>query len=260
MKRTLLFLAGAVAACLPAVPAQQPANDANPLYRPISTRIGTIFVPPIPGAPFSATAVIENKQTMPDGSIALSRNINLIGRDSLGRTHGEMRRRVPADSNDTPLLVEVHLFDPQTGVQTVYNTQTHVATRQLRRPRAQAEGIVTPADPTLKVEDLGTSVLAGIEVQGTRRTVRIAANASGTGAPVAVTDEYWYSQELHVNLLLVHNDPRTGEQSVALTDIRRENPDASFFGVPEGYKIVDVTLPAPARESGREGGPNSSRY
>jgi hypothetical protein len=61
-----------------------------------------------------------------------------------------------------------------------------------------------------------------------------------------VVDEYWYSDDLHEDLLLIHNDPRTGEQKVMLTDIKRQDPDPSFFEVPEGYKIVDMTPPASA--------------
>ncbi|MDR3792117.1 MAG: hypothetical protein P4L03_01935 [Terracidiphilus sp.] len=109
--------------------AQQVANDANPLYRPTVIQLHTIVVPSINGLPFSATAVIENKQTMLDGTVAESRNINLIGRDSRGRTHGEMRVRVPMSSKETPHLVQVTLYNPQMGIRTVYNADTHIAER-----------------------------------------------------------------------------------------------------------------------------------
>jgi hypothetical protein len=58
-----------------------------------------------------------------------------------------------------------------------------------------------------------------------------------------VVDEYWYSPDLHVNLLLRHNDPRTGMQTVTLTDIKREEPAPEFFQIPDGYKNVDMTPP-----------------
>jgi hypothetical protein len=89
--------------------------------------------------------------------------------------------------------------------------------------------------------------MENIDVKGTRRSVTTPAGASNLGVSFTVVDEYWYSEDLHVNLKLVHNDPRTGEQTVTLTDIKREEPPASFFGVPADYKIVDMTPPAAAR-------------
>jgi hypothetical protein len=228
--------------------AQQISNDANPLIHPVAIRISTISVPPITGVPFSATALIENKQSMPDGSIGTTRNVNLIGRDSRGRTHGEMRTRVPESFQGMPPLIEVHLYDPQTRLQTVYEPATHIARRQLR---PEARPPVNPSDasnPLVKVEDLGTNTIENIDVRGTRRTVIIPAQANGTGAPLTVVDEYWYSEDLHVNLLLRHSDPRTGEQTVTLSQIVREEPAQEFFEAPQGYKIVDMTPPpgAPA--------------
>ncbi len=72
----------------------------------------------------------------------------------------------------------------------------------------------------------------------------IKAEASGTGKQVEVTDEYWYSEDLHLNLLVHHIDPRTGDQSVAISGIKRDEPASSLFEVPEGFKVVDVTPPA----------------
>jgi hypothetical protein len=48
---------------------------------------------------------------------------------------------------------------------------------------------------------------------------------------------------LHVNILLRHTDPRTGLQTVALSNIKREEPPLSFFEVPADYKVVDLTPP-----------------
>jgi hypothetical protein len=254
MKRSLLLTAAFLAA-MPQAPAQQATNDANPLIRYTSIRTGTISVPPIAGMPFSATALVENKQTLPDGTIAVARNVNLIGRDARGRTHGEMRRWVPASSKDEPLLVEVHLFDPQTSVSTVYYPATHVATRRTQIRRSEAPDVPPPAGPQVTVEDLGPTTMDHIDVNCTRRTVVIPAQANNTGAPITVVDQYCYSPDLHVNMMLIHNDPRIGEHTVVLSNIKREEPDASFFQVPDGYKIVDLTPPLnpqTQRDAGKE--------
>jgi hypothetical protein len=254
MKRTLLLTATLLVTGAGALPAQQATNDANPLYRYTSIRTGTIVVPAIEGAPFSATALIENKQSMPDGSVATSRDVNLIGRDSRGRTHGEMRPRVPESFRGMPPLSEVHLFDPQTRVKTIYYPATHIASLQLQ-PRVPATGLSNPANhsdasnPLVKIEDLGSTTIDNLNVTGTRRTVTIPPAANGTGAALTVVDEYWYSEDLHINLLLQHDDPRSGFQTVALTNIKLEEPDQTFFEVPEGYKIVDMTPPRRATAS-----------
>jgi hypothetical protein len=242
MQRSLLLAAMLLPADATVLHAQQATNDANPLFRPLAIRMGTISVPPIAGAPFSATALIENRQVMSDGTVAASRNINLIGRDSRGRTHGEMRSRVPESSQDMPPLIEVHIYDPQTRVQTIWYTATHIASHQVR-PEPISTGFPNRPDPQVTVEDLGPGTLNGIDVKGTRRTVTVPAQMNGMGAPITVVDEYWYSEDLHVNILLRHTDPRTGLQTVALSNIKREEPPLSFFEVPADYKVVDLTPP-----------------
>ena len=44
-------------------------------------------------------------------------------------------------------------------------------------------------------------------------------------------------------VMLHHTDPRSGEQTVGLSNIQRAEPNASRFAVPAGYKLVDETPP-----------------
>src|SRR6201993_815922 len=53
--------------------------------------------------------------------------------------------------------------------------------------------------------------------------------ASGSGKPVEIVDQYWYSPDLSVYLIMQHDDPRTGEQIVAVKEISRTAPDESLF-------------------------------
>ena len=59
------------------------------------------------------------------------------------------------------------------------------------------------------------------------------------GKTLTVQDQYWYSEELHLNMLMKHDDPRTGSQIVSVTQVTRTEPDAKLFEVPVGYKLVD---------------------
>ena len=71
-----------------------------------------------------------------------------------------------------------------------------------------------------------------------------------TGKAIEVVDEYWYSPELSIYMIIRHSDPRTGEQLVAVQKVERAEPPAEVFAVPASYKVVDETPPEPtARRS-----------
>jgi hypothetical protein len=249
-RRSLLYailLAASLIASPAALDAQQPATSPPPVNHTPSTHVNGIGIPEVAGLPFSATVVIENERLMRDGSALTRRTINLIARDSRGRIHNEVRRLMPESFHGSPQLMEVRLFDPQTRMRTIYYPDTHLAHQQVLPIQPKVAGF---PNPWVSVDDLGTTTLNGLEAKGTRRTFTVSASASGTGEPVDVVDEFWYSQELHLNLLVHHTDPRSGEQTVGISGIKREEPPAAMFELPLGYKIVDVTPPlAPASVS-----------
>jgi hypothetical protein len=220
--------------------AQQAENNPSPPYRGISIHIPGITITPVDGAPFSATEEVRNEQTLPDGTVDVKRTWTQIGRDTRGRIHDEVRSLVPADFHGTPRLRVMHLYDPRTRLSTYCNPVTLLAQQHLF---LEPEKKASVSNSQEKIEDLGTSTINGLFVRGTRHIFTVSAKASGTGAPVAVTNEYWYSQDLQINVLIRRTDPRTGTQTVSLADLKREEPDQSFFEVPEGYKIVDMTPP-----------------
>jgi hypothetical protein len=170
----------------------------------------------------------------------------LVGRDSRGRIHNERRVLVPESYRGTPRLIEVHIFDLQTRMNTFYDPMTRIARQRVLPEPPKAPNFFNSSNAQVKVEDLESTNLEGFAAKGIRRSFTIPAQASGTGAPVTVVDEYWYSEDLHLNLLVRHTDPRTGVQTVALSNINREGPPPAFFEVPEGFKTVDVTPPAGA--------------
>ena len=204
-----------------------------------ATRIaGGISIPEVPGKPFSATAVLEIERYWSDGSTQVQRTINLVARDSEGRTHNEVRRLMPEYFHGSPQLLSVRLFDPLTRIRTDLDPGIHVAHQQLIPQKPKTDVMPNPA---LRTEDLGTATMNGLEVKGTRRTTTISAKASGTGDPVEVEDEFWYSDELNLNLLVRHSDPRVGVDTVGLSNLKREEPPAGMFQIPAGYQVVDVT-------------------
>ena len=83
--------------------------------------------------------------------------------------------------------------------------------------------------------------IAGLVLHGTRKERTVPAALGGTGKKVTITDDYWYSEDLKVYLVLKHNDPRTGEQVVGILDVDRKEPDAAMCRIPRDYKVVDET-------------------
>jgi hypothetical protein len=95
----------------------------------------------------------------------------------------------------------------------------------------------------IKEVDLGDQIIDGTTLHGTEKLRTIPAELSTTGHAITITDQYWYSPDLAVYLIIKHNDPRTGEQIVGVTHIDRHEPPSTQFAVPATYKLVDETPP-----------------
>ena len=246
MRRNALCLLAWFAATLGMLPAQQPVRDQPPPYRGAFTQVDGVFVTPIAGAPFSATVLIQSKQALADGTVENKSTQAQVARDSRGRIRNEQHVLVPESFRGTPPLLSTHIFDPETRISYFLNPATMIARQRWVPPPPQ--GVDAGNN---KGEDLGYSTLNGLQAKGTRISQTIPAEASGTGRPVVVTDEFWYSEELHMNLLERHTDVRGGEQTVAILSIKRNEPAAALFEVPAGYKVVDLTPPALAPMANR---------
>jgi len=239
MKGNLLISAAFLALFTGLLAAQEVESTAPPLALNGYVPTPIISVPPVAGVSFSATVLVESEQRLGDGSRLTMKTMNLIGRDSRGRTHGESRQVMPESSKGEPALVKVVVFDPSSHVRTTYNFRTHTAEKEMAEmPRVGP----SEAGPQVTTEDLGDRVVEGFETRGTRRTFTIPADRTGTGKPLAIVDEYWYSQDLQLNLMMRHSDPRTSVKTFTVTHIKREEPPVSFFEL-EGFKTIDAGAP-----------------
>ena len=84
----------------------------------------------------------------------------------------------------------------------------------------------------------------GISVHGIRETQTISVEKDGTEKQIVVTDEYWYSADLHINMAIKHDDPRTGSVAMTVTGVTRTEPDPTVMGIPEGYQRAEVVQKA----------------
>jgi hypothetical protein len=187
-----------------------------------------------------------------------------VARDSQGRTRRETDlHRIGTMQVDSPKMVFIN--DPTTHTQYIFTPGGGEATKvirsegswkegpqiiDLRGQREQRikektivalqharEGQSKESSEQVKHEDLGTQTIEGVSAQGKRETVTIPAGQIGNERPIEIVTETWFSPELHTMVLRKHSDPRTGDSTYRLTDIKRTEPDASLFHAPPGTKV-----------------------
>lgn len=209
-----------------------------------------IFVTPVPNAPFSGVIQVERTAVRPDGSVRSFKTVQNIARDNQGRVRNEYRTLLSVSSTDTPQVTHIFLYDPQTRNSIILfpNQQTFTTATVNRPPATVPPGHGVPPNEFTKEEDLGVRDVAGVMARGIREVQTIPAEKSGTGKEIVITDESWYSDDLRINVVIKHNDPRKGSVTMTVTQVDRNEPDPSLFVVPEGFK---PPTPGPRQEKGR---------
>ncbi len=108
---------------------------------------------------------------------------------------------------------------------------------QLFAPRGPA---VVTALPAREIE--------GLKANGERSTWTIEAGKVGNEKPIVISREVWTSPELMLTVLTRDADPRSGEVSYRLQNVKRGEPDAALMKVPADYSVrqgFDWTPPLP---------------
>jgi hypothetical protein len=218
----------------------------------------------VTAAPYTATATTESTQVLADGNKIVNKTSSFVARDSQGRTRRETDlHRIGTMPVDSPKTVFIN--DPTTHTQYIF-TPGGEATKVIRSESIWKEGpqIIDlggrhtqsmkqkvffnvqdghegqqskESSEQVKHEDLGTQTIEGVSAQGKRETVTIPAGQIGNERPIEIVTETWFSPELHTMVLRKHSDPRMGDSTYRLTDIKRNEPDASLFQPPAGTKV-----------------------
>jgi hypothetical protein len=224
----------------------------------------------VTAAPYTATATTESTQVLADGNKIVNKTSSFVARDSQGRTRRETDlHRIGTMQVDSPKTVFIN--DPTAHTQYIF-TPGGEATKVIRSQGSWKEGpqiidlqgndlrngkserrvnqkvIVNvqgghegqrmkESTEQVKHEDLGTQTIEGVSAQGKRETVTIPAGEIGNERPIEIVTETWFSPELHTMVLREHSDPRLGDSTYKLTDIKRNEPDASLFQPPPGTKV-----------------------
>jgi hypothetical protein len=232
----------------------------------------------VKGAPYSAEAVTESIQTLADGNRIVSKSTATMYRDSEGRTRREMTLSMPGIEdppsfitiNDPVSNVSYHLetkskiarklpVGPEGFALGIASAPGTPGIRVMRAgPGGVTDDIVGPpvggaitlhdkiegparvragAEP--KTESLGKRAIDGVIAEGSRTTITIPAGEVGNEREINIVTERWYSPELQTVVLSKHTDPRRGETTYTLTNIKRAEPHPSLFQVPPDYSFAN---------------------
>ncbi|MBL8520115.1 MAG: hypothetical protein JNK75_05520 [Betaproteobacteria bacterium] len=87
---------------------------------------------------------------------------------------------------------------------------------------------------------LGIRDFDGVRAEGKSKSYTIPAGEIGNKNPITVTTESWYSPELQATVYSKHSDPRSGDTVYRMANIKRGEPSASLFTVPDGYTVKET--------------------
>jgi len=222
--------------------------------------ISSIYIPPMPNAPFTATVSTQWVRLLPDGSTVAWKNHRTIARDAAGRVFQERRMFVPESGNAESALRQIEINDPVSHEFYVCKPQERVCRLQLFS-RLEPDFVPPGSGPkqpgSSGAEDLGNQSIGGLETVGTRETSVIPAGTMGNNSPLLSRREFWYSPLLGINLITKRQDPRAGDQNFEVSDITVGEPDAKLFQVPAGFKVLDMRKPPELSSSQAQGAPSN---
>jgi hypothetical protein len=208
----------------------------------------------VKGAPFSATAISETTQTLPDGTLIHRTTTSTLYRDGQGRS-----RREVTFAGFGPLAAAgkahtmVMINDPVAGAHYMLNAEEKAVHKMIMRshdggaPEKGARREPKTNGAELIKESLGTQSINGVNAEGTRVTHTIPAGRIGNDRPINIVFERWYSPELQMVIKSTRTDPRFGTTTYQVTNVQRTEPAAALFTVPPDYTM-------------KEGPPNKGRH
>jgi len=234
--------------------APQTAPEQNVPVPPVFT--GTLsfgpagaLISPKAHAPFSARVVEQSQQTLSDGTNINRDSQEVVMRDGMGRIYRARLVKQPGGEESSPVF---NITDPIKHVRYFCTVRRTCIQSEYRQPPARRPRPELHNSRDITVEDLGTSNISGVDVEGKRVTRIIPEGMIGNDRPLTSIQEVWHSAALDVDVQVKRVDPRAGTRTMLMTEVSVGEPDAKYFQVPEGYKVEERKLatgtltPAPA--------------
>lgn len=206
----------------------------------------------VTGAPFSATISTQTTQVLADGNHIQRTTTGIIARDSQGRTRRDMTLAAigawGTSGQAAPHVVFIN--DSVAGTRYILQPDQKIARKMQWRSRGKRRGAeLSPQGDVqfgpagrgradnVTTTSLGIQTINAVQAEGTRTTRTIPAGAIGNANPIVITNERWYSAELQTVVMIKRSDPFMGETIFQLTNIQKQEPDASLFHVPSDYTV-----------------------
>jgi len=264
------WIAGvAVAASMMAQPPQGPRGFGPGMGRGPGGPGGPPPNEVVTGAPYSGVEVRSNQQVLANGTVIQHEDSTKVARDSQGRTRRETTRTAPDGTTQTrisisdPVAGKVYELDPAT--KTAFARPAHFPNQQQQQNGTQTgtqrgtAGMTRgprggqPGQPNANIqrETLAAQTINGVIASGSRVTHTIPAGQIGNSAAIQTVHETWMADDLKVPVRSKMTDPRTGTNTMELTNLMRGEPDASMFSVPSDYTVKQ----GPGGPGGRGRGP-----
>ena len=217
----------------------------------VNETLDSIFIPPMPDAPFTCMLDTEWVRTMADGGTLTTVNRRRIARQANGRLYQERWTLVPKHGSRQSQLSHIQIADPVNhtlytcamGINVCRLTAYGGNTTTVYQPVNQPTGLLPGGQGSVLNEPLGKHVMEHADVVGTRITRQINAWVAGNDRAFAVVREFWFAPALGINVSSRISDPRSGSQSFTVTDLTRGEPDDQLFELPKGYTVRDDRLP-----------------
>ena len=216
------------------------------------------------GRPFSATKAEYIVSHAPDGTEFRQDFRGRVVRDSNGRTYSELRS-VQVESPRTQseeARTALHLGHPSElridsiiSISDCHSGKTIAVFPELKSVRVSKNNNAWPWNrwngvsyfefltsgprpANVIFEDLGLKEVEGVPTHGYRETILGTQDDGEWIGRVRYVMESWISDDLaEIVLQIITNLKAMAETRIVLTDITREEPDASLFEIPPGYTI-----------------------
>jgi hypothetical protein len=201
----------------------------------------------VTSAPFTAKLSAQTTESFADGNKIQHSTTGFIARDSQGRTRQEVTLSAIGPWATSGMKHGIFVNDPVASMHYILEPDQKMAISMPSLP-ARGKGGNGNAPPPPKFQarnnqsntttmSLGVQTVGGVSAEGTLITRTIPAGEIGNLNPIQITVERWYSSDLQMNVLIKRSDPRMGATIFQLSDIQRQEPDASLFQVPSDYTL-----------------------
>jgi hypothetical protein len=230
------------------------AFTASPLLAQTATLIGgsgeTVITP---GLPFQAERITHFSRTLSNGTQILKETHETLARDEQGRFYDASTTTRSGGQPSTSTTVSYELADPVAGKMSNWSTttgkgnersissQSHIVISTLPLPRDTELRNLKGDDIKVTTEDLGSKSIAGLPSTGTRTTTLIPQGRIGNTAPLLLVTERWTSTDLKITVAETETDPINGTRTSEFVSVKRTEPPASLFKIPDGIALNELS-------------------